>query len=89
MTIDLNTIITVASFLTALITIATFSFKIVKWVDRQNAQDAELKEIKAEQKIITTGILACLKGLAEQGCDGPVHQAISDIEAYQIEKAHK
>ncbi|EKC77057.1 hypothetical protein OBE_00546, partial [human gut metagenome] len=31
---------------------------------------------------------ACLKGLKEQGCDGPVTQAIGDIENYLIKKTH-
>jgi len=34
------------------------------------------------------GQLACLKGLQEQGCDGPVEQAINDIENYIIAKSH-
>lgn len=51
-------------------------------------KDAEIKDIKEEQTILTEGILACLKGLQEQGCDGDVTKAISKIEAHLNKKAH-
>ena len=49
----------------------------------------EIQEIKTEQTLIIYGILAGLKGLAEQGCDGPVHDAINKIEKYLNQKAHE
>ena len=49
----------------------------------------ETKEIKAEQTLLTYGILACLKGLREQGCNGPVTEAIQKIETHLNEKAHE
>jgi len=56
---------------------------------RQNKQDEDIKAIKEEQSILTTGVLACLKGLKEQGCDGPVTEAISSIENHLNKEAHK
>ena len=50
---------------------------------------AEVVEIKNEQTLMIYGILAGLKGLAEQGCDGPVHDAINKIEKYLNQKAHE
>ena len=44
--------------------------------------------ILEEQTLITYGLLACLKGLAEQGCDGPVTEAIGKIEKHINKKAH-
>lgn len=35
------------------------------------------------------GVLACLKGLKEQGCDGPVIDAIERIEEHINKQAHK
>lgn len=49
----------------------------------------QTKEIKEEQTILTYGILACLKGLKEQGCNGPVTEAIGRIEKHLNEKAHE
>ena len=46
-------------------------------------------EIKEEQTILTYGILACLKGLKEKGCNGPVTEAIKKIEEHLNQKAHE
>lgn len=52
-------------------------------------QSEKFQEIKAEQTILTYGILACLKGLKEQGCNGPVTEAINRIEKHLNIKAHE
>ena len=82
-------IITIAAVITAIGTIIGCLTTIHKWVLRQNKQDDDIKSIKEEQKILTTGVLACLKGLKEQGCDGPVTEAISSIEEHLNKEAHK
>jgi len=82
-------IIVIASVITALGTIIACFTTIHKWVLRQNKQDEDIKSIKEEQKVMTTGVLACLKGLKEQGCDGPVTEAISSIENHLNKEAHK
>lgn len=46
------------------------------------------KGLQEEQSLIIYGLLACLKGLAEQGCDGPVSEAITKIETHINKKAH-
>ena len=48
-----------------------------------------ISAIKEEQSILTKGVLACLKGLKEQGCNGPVTEAIKQIEDHINEEAHK
>ena len=64
-------------------------FAVHKWVLRQNAQDSEIKALKEEQTVICYGVLAALKGLKEQGCNGPVTEAINTIEKHLNKKAHK
>lgn len=49
---------------------------------------SELHDSKEERLILLKGQLACLKGLKEQGCNGPVTQGIKDIEEYIIKKSH-
>ena len=49
---------------------------------------ADMRSINEEQTLLTYGILACLKGLSEQGCDGPVTEAINKIDKYLNKKAH-
>ena len=82
-------IIIIASVITALGTIIACFTTIHKWVLRQNKQDEDIKSIKEEQKVLTTGVLACLKGLKEQGCDGPVTEAIHSIEEHLNKEAHR
>ena len=73
-----------------------FSDKFLKIEKRLDAleektefQDKEIQESKEERLILLKGQLACLKGLKEQGCNGPVTKAISDIEGYLINKSHE
>ena len=82
-------IVIIASVITALGTIIGCFTTIHKWVLRQDKQDDDIKSIKEEQKILTTGVLACLKGLKEQGCDGPVTIAITEIEDHLNKEAHR
>lgn len=49
---------------------------------------ADMHSINEEQTLLTYGILACLKGLREQGCNGPVTEAINKIDKYLNQKAH-
>ena len=48
----------------------------------------EEQSIQEEQAIQCFCILACLKGLAEQGCNGPVHEGIAKMEEYLNSRAH-
>lgn len=95
-----QTVITLFAGLSAIVGIATLFAKIVRWVDKQKQQDADIQELKAhhstdveaiknEQTIIVYGLLACLKGLKEQGCNGPVTEAIHKLEKYLNKEAHK
>ena len=100
MYITRQSIITVAAVLSALTAIITLFIKVIRFIDRQKKQDDELKEVrnmhnadinamKKEQTLLVYGILACLKGLKEQGCNGPVTEAINKIEKHLNENAHK
>lgn len=50
---------------------------------------AEIRKNNAELQILTRGILACLKGLQEKGCNGPVTETAREIEEYLNAKAHE
>lgn len=87
-TLSWQTIVTAAAVLTAAVSLVGRYNKLYDWIKKQEEQDKAIKAIQEEQTILTEGILACLKGLSEQGCDGPVTEAISKIEKHLIEKAH-
>lgn len=71
-------------------------------LNRINKNEEDIKILKAEMEVIKTeardskeerlllvnGVLACLKGLKEQGCNGPVTEGIKQIENYLMEKSH-
>jgi len=82
-------IITAASLITAIGAILAFYNKAYDFVNRQKKQDKLIHEIQEEQAILTYGVLACLKGLKEQGCNGPVTEAVQKIEKHLNEKAHE
>ncbi len=88
MYINANTIIMAASLLTAVVAILSVVFAAYRWYLKQNRQDEEIEKIKSEQCLLTYGILACLKGLKEQGCNGPVTEAIDKIEKHINKQAH-
>jgi len=80
---------TVAATITALGVIFGAVFGIYKWFLKQEKQDRDIKAIKEEQTVLVHGVLACLMGLKEQGCNGPVTEAIEKIEEYINKQAHK
>ena len=88
MTFSWQTILTAAAVLGAAVSIGTFTARLVRWFDRQKEQDRDLAAIREEQTLLTFGVLACLKGLKEQGCNGPVTEAIGKIEGHINRAAH-
>lgn len=102
MTIEITpqNIILCFTLIGAIIGIFTYLAKCIRWMDRQKKQDEEIKALRdkhnADQKyindeltLLTYGVLACLKGLREQGCNGPVTEAVNKIEKHLNEKAHE
>lgn len=93
-------IITFSALVGAIIAIASYVFKARDWVKKQDAQDEkiaalsrhheeDMRESREERQLMVYGILACLKGLKEQGCNGPVTETIGMIEAHLNKKAHE
>lgn len=92
-------IITAGAVIAALAAILKYYNKAYDLVKKQEEQDKKISEtktemkeevasIKEEQQLLTYGVLACLKGLKEQGCDGSVTDAIDRIEKHLNAKAH-
>lgn len=87
-TLSFQTIIAVGSALTALGVIWKALSKISKFISRQEKQDDEIAAIRSEQTLICYGVLACLKGLKEKGCNGPVTEALDKLEKHLNKAAH-
>ena len=89
LTITADTIIKLASLLGALGVLGGVVFWLFRFVDRNRRQDRELTAIRKEQQLVCYGVLACLKGLKEQGCNGPVTEALSKLEKHLNQAAHE
>lgn len=88
-TISTDGIIKLAAFLAAVGGIGGLVVWCIKFVNWQKKQDQELAAIRHEQTLICYGVLACLKGLKEQGCNGPVTAALDKMEKYLNQAAHE
>lgn len=93
-------LITAGAVISASGAIIAIVVKGVRWFDRQKSQDTDLvaikkkheediKSIQKEQALIVYGLLACLKGLQEKGCNGPVTEAVEKLEKHLNIEAHK
>ena len=87
-TINADTLVMLAQILTALGVIGGVILWCFKFVQRSRRQAEELKAIRREQTLICYGLLACLKGLKEQGCNGPVTEAMDRMEQHLNQAAH-
>lgn len=87
-TITADAIINAASLLAALGVIGGVILWWFKFIERNKKQDKELEAIRKENALICYGVLACLKGLKEQGCNGPVTAALDRLEKHLNEAAH-
>ena len=81
-------VIRLSSLLAALGALGGAAAWCVHFLDRDRRQDKALNAIRREQSLICYGVLACLKGLKEQGCNGPVSDALNRLEKHLNQAAH-
>ena len=78
---------------TPIVILSKAILKMLKKLDCNTADIATVKvdvrESKEERQIMLKALLACLEGLHEQGCNGPVTRAIDEIKDYMMRKAHE
>ena len=104
MYISIDTVAKVLSILSVLAGLITLFVTAIKRKAKEEAALNDIREdLEAEKKhtinvrkscheeqtLIIYGLLACLKGLKEQGCNGPVTEAINKIEKHINQKAHE
>lgn len=87
-TVTWQSVITAAAVVAAVVALFKYYNRGYDFVRRQQEQDNIIKDIQEEQTLLTYGVLACLKGLHEQGSNGPVTEAIDKIEKHINKKAH-
>lgn len=99
-TLTWQAIITASAVVAAILALVAYFAKAVRWVDKQNEQDEKIKKLeqhheddikglREEQALLIDGVLACLMGLKEQGCNGQVTKTIEKYNDYLNKKAHE
>lgn len=89
MYITADTVNDLAKLLGSLVIIGGVFLSVYKFVERDKKQGKAIKSIQDEQTLLCYGIKACLQGLVEQGCDGPVHDALDKLDKHLNQKAHE
>ena len=88
MYIDIEAINSIAKLIGSVGVIAGVLIGLYKFIERDRRQSKLIKDIQAEQTLLCYGIRACLQGLVEQGCDGPVHDALDKLDKHLNKAAH-
>ena len=88
MTVSAGDINAEAKLFGSLIFLGGLIIAVYKFYCASKAQGAQIAQIKEEQTVCCYGILACLRGLHEQGCDGPVDAALDKLEKHLNMAAH-
>ena len=89
MYIDIETINSLAKLVGSLAVLGGVVVAAYKYIERDKKQSKLISDIQDEQTLLCYGIKACLQGLAEQGCNGPVHEALDKLDKHLNQKAHK
>lgn len=86
--IDIEAINAAAKLIGSLGVIGGVLIGLYKFIERDKRQSRLIKDIQSEQTLLCYGIRACLQGLVEQGCDGPVHDALDKLDKHLNKAAH-
>lgn len=95
-----QTILTICGIPAAIGGVVALVFRFVRWLDRQKAQDQEIKDVKAtheadikalqeELTVVCYALLACLDGLNQLGANGNVSKAHEKLDKHLNKKAHE
>lgn len=88
MYVDVETIIKIASLITALGILIGVFCKVHKWYLKQEHQDAEIKRLKEENCLLCYGMSAALDGLMQLGANHTVPDAKAKLDKYLNKEAH-
>lgn len=87
-TLNAQNIISIAALLGALGSMLAIVLKVHKWYLRQEEQDKDIKKNKDELRIVCKGVMACLDGLEQLGCNHSVPKAKEELHEHINKQAH-
>lgn len=85
----MEAIIKIGALLSAFGVIYSGMFSAFRFLERQKQQDKELSAIREELSLLCYGVMSCLDGLRQQGCNHHVTQALEKLDKHLNICAHR
>ena len=82
-------LITLVAVIAAVLTLMGYIHRLMLWFDHDREQDAAMKAVKDEQRILCVALAACLDGLEQLGANHSVTRAKKELINHIQTQAHK
>ncbi len=86
---NLTDIVGFVALIAAILTLMGYIHRLMKWFDHDREQDAAMKAVKDEQRILCVALAACLDGLEQLGANHSVTRAKKELINHIQKQAHK
>ena len=86
---NLTDIVGFVALIAAVLTLMGYIHRLMKWFDHDREQDAAMKAVKDEQRILCVALAACLDGLEQLGANHSVTRAKKELINHLQTMAHK
>ena len=89
MTFTGSDVISLAALAASILALLGYYNKVFRWVQKQDRQECDLKDVKEEQRVLCVALSACLDGLMQLGANHDVPKAKKELDAHIRAQAHK
>ena len=86
---NLTDIVALVAVIAAVLTLMGYIHRLMQWFDHDREQDAAMKAVKDEQRILCVALAACLDGLEQLGANHSVTRAKNELINHIQTQAHK
>ncbi len=86
---NLTDIVGFVALIAAVLTLMGYIHRLMQWFDHDREQDAAMKAVKDEQRILCVALAACLDGLEQLGANHSVTRAKKELLNHIQLQAHK
>ncbi len=86
---NLTDLVAMVAAIAAILTLMGYIHRLMKWFEHDREQDAAMKAVKDEQRILCVALAACLDGLEQLGANHSVTRAKNELLNHLQKQAHK
>jgi len=86
---NLTDLVAMVAAIAAILTLMGYIHRLMKWFEHDREQDAAMKAVKDEQRILCVALAACLDGLEQLGANHSVTRAKKELINHLQTQAHK